>query len=80
MTKTVYKNRLDSFYWVLNPELPMLLTLTITLSVLLIINFLLLKFSCNKTVRNTKQNSKPLVVRPEVPVKSIPRRLAPTGS
>lgn len=58
----------------------MLLIIILTISVLLIFNFLLLKFSCNKTTKNTNQVKKPLVLRKEVPVKSIPRGLAATGT
>jgi len=58
----------------------MLLTITITIAVLLTINFILLKFSCNKIKRSPKQDKKPVFLNPEVIAKSISTRLAPTGS
>lgn len=58
----------------------MLLTITLTVSVLVLINFLLLMFSCNKIVRATNEDKKPVDLRRQVPVKSISPRLAPTGS
>lgn len=60
--------------------MPMLLTITIALSVLVIINFLLLIFSCNKTVKNKKATKKPIVFTPTISLKQQPQRLAPTGS
>jgi hypothetical protein len=58
----------------------MLLTISLTISVLVAVNFLLLKFSSNKTMRTSKQDEKPVILRREVPIKSISRPLAPTGS
>ncbi len=53
----------------------MILTITLILSALVIINFLLLKFSCNKTV-NKATNKRPVVYR----IENEPIMLAPTGS
>ncbi|WP_157614167.1 hypothetical protein [Pseudotamlana agarivorans] len=58
----------------------MLVTATIIISTLVILNFLLLKFSCNKTIRTTKVNEKPIVLKPEHGIKTLTPRLAPTGS
>ena len=58
----------------------MLITITLTLSFLVAINFLLLKFSSNKVVRSERKSEKPVVLKPETTVKSISARLAPTGS
>ncbi len=58
----------------------MILTTAIIISVLVFINFLLLKFSSNKVVRTTSKNKKPVVLKPEISIKPISNRLAPTGS
>lgn len=58
----------------------MLVTIILTVSVLVLINFLLLIFSSNKIIRETKEDKKPVILRREVQVKSISPRLAPTGS
>ena len=58
----------------------MLLIISLIISILVAINFLLLKFSSNKTMRTSKQDEKPVILRREIPVKSISRPLAPTGS
>ncbi|MEC3907953.1 hypothetical protein VOI54_13060 [Tamlana sp. 2201CG12-4] len=58
----------------------MLLTITLIISSLVIINLLLLKFSSNKINRTEKQNEKPVVLKPEIPVKTLPKVLAATGS
>lgn len=58
----------------------MLLTITISLSVLVTINLLLLKFSSNKIDRTIKPNKKPVVLTPSITIEQEPERLAPTGS
>ena len=58
----------------------MLLTITISLFVLVAINLLLLKFSCNKTLKPTEVNKKPVVLRPQIQIESVELTLAPTGS
>lgn len=60
----------------------MLTTITILVSVLIILNFLLLKFSCNKTVQR-KNTERPYIIskRPTViTTQQVPNQLAPTGS
>ena len=59
----------------------MIYTITIILSVLVGLNFLLLKFSCNKTTK--KESNKPLILsKPssKLTTESAPGRLAATGS
>ncbi|WOD43007.1 hypothetical protein [Hwangdonia lutea] len=58
----------------------MLLTITISISALVAINFLLLKFSSNKTIRTSKVNKKPIVLKPTIALKQDAEKLAPTGS
>lgn len=58
----------------------MLSTITLTLSTLILINFILLKFSCNKTLKPTKKVEKPVIFRPEITIAPVSQMLAPTGS
>lgn len=58
----------------------MLLTITLSISVLVAINFLLLKFSTNKILKQPKVNKKPIVFKPTISLEQEPERLAPTGS
>lgn len=59
----------------------MIINITLIIAILVAINFLLLKFSCNKTVRKNKTSKTPVILRPELNVKTIsPQHLAPTGS
>ena len=58
----------------------MLLTITISLSILVAVNLLLLKFSVNKTVKPNKVDRKPVVLRPQLTIENETGRLAPTGS
>jgi hypothetical protein len=58
----------------------MLLTITLIISSLVIINLLLLKFSCNKTEKISKVNKKPVVLRPGIVLSRSTQVLAPTGS
>jgi len=60
--------------------MPMLLTITLILSGLVIINLLLLKFSSNKTDRVTNVDKKPVVLRTRTTMPSTTQVLAPTGS
>lgn len=62
----------------------MIYTITIILSALVSINFLLLKFSCNKTEKR-KKIIKPHVIKSTIKQKvitteSVSGQLAPTGS
>lgn len=60
----------------------MLLTITLTISVLVAINFLLLKFSCNKTNKGKiSVDKKPrFVVTKNTTKRQHSAQLAPTGS
>lgn len=62
------------------PQTTMLIKFTLVISVLVIINFLLLKFSTNKTVKSTKTNKKPIVLNPNITTEQASEKLAPTGS
>ena len=60
----------------------MLTTITIIFSVLIAVNFMLLKFSCNKTVQR-KSIDRPFVVIKKGTITTTQQRsrqLAPTGS
>lgn len=57
----------------------MLLTITISISALVLLNFLLLKFSTNK-INKTVVNKKPIVFKPNLELKEESEKLAPTGS
>ncbi|APY12542.1 hypothetical protein BWZ22_15530 [Seonamhaeicola sp. S2-3] len=60
--------------------MPMLLTITLIIFSLVFINFLLLKFSVNKTKKTSRANKKPIVVlNPQISLRSS-EELAPTGS
>ena len=58
----------------------MLLTITLILSGLVITNLLLLKFSCNKTVKSPKNDRKPVVLRTRITIAPTEHVLAATGS
>ena len=58
----------------------MILTITIVLTVLIAINFLLLMFSCNKTTKRVKEVNKPTLVPQQLTKQPASRQLAPTGS
>ncbi len=60
--------------------MPMLLTITLIFSLLVIINLLLLKFSCNKTDRVTKVDKKPVILKTRITIPLTSQTLAPTGS
>lgn|GEM_PF-915752 len=67
-----------------NPDPNMIYTITIILSVLVGINFLLLKYSCNKTVKS-KKSQRPHVIKTQITPKittspQLSRQLAATGS
>lgn len=61
----------------------MIFMITIVLSILVAVNFILLKFSCNKSSER-EHYSKPFVVRkqhqPSITTAQAPTQLAPTGS
>lgn len=58
----------------------MLLKITLLIIALVVVNFLLLKFSCNKTVRRTKIRKMPLVLKAGTTIEQESETLAPTGS
>ena len=58
----------------------MLFTITISLTVLVIINLLLLKFSCNKTTKRATVDKKPVIFTAQITIPQNVERLAPTGS
>ncbi len=58
----------------------MLIKITLIVSILVVINFLLLKFSCNKTIKSVRTNKAPLVLKPELTIELDSQPLAPTGS
>ena len=58
----------------------MLLTITISIITLVIINLVLLKLNCFKTLKNDTQVKKPVKLTPKITIEQDPERLAPTGS
>jgi len=58
----------------------MLLTITVSLSILVIINLLLLKFSCNKITKQKQDIKKTVVLNKTITISQDSERLAPTGS
>lgn len=58
----------------------MILTITLSISALLIINLLLLKFSCNEIIKPEKANKKPIILHPEFTLEQTEQQLSPTGS
>jgi hypothetical protein len=58
----------------------MLLTITIIVSCLILLNLILLKFSCNKTVKTEKIDRKPIVLKSNRVLVEMNENLAPTGS
>ena len=58
----------------------MLVTLIMSISILVLINFLLLKFSCNKTVKKFKEEKQAHVLQPQFTTGQESENLAPTGS
>lgn len=60
--------------------MPMLLTITLIFIGLVIFNFLLLKLSCNKTIKKNKIDKKPVVLRTRLIVTHTIQTLGATGS
>ena len=60
--------------------MPMLFNITLIISVLVAINFLLLMFSCNSTSKKIKVNKMPIMIEPKVTIELETEMLAPTGS
>jgi len=66
----------------IKPNSQMLTTITLSILALVVLNFLLLKFSSNKIIQR-KSVEKPLVIKKEptlVTTQQLPNRLSPTGS
>lgn len=59
---------------------PMLVKITLLIFGLVALNFLLLKFSSNKTIKPVKGNKAPVVLKPQITILEEPQILAPTGS
>ena len=59
--------------------MPMILKITLAIVVLLSINFVLLKFSCNKISRKNGTNKKPVILNPRMRTEES-EELAPTGT
>ena len=60
----------------------MIYTITLIIAVLVGINFLLLKFSCNKTTKKVRSKKPLILTKPAstLTTESAPGRLAATGS
>lgn len=58
----------------------MILTITLIIFGLVLLNLALLKFSCNKTKRSTNIDKKPIILRTRIVIQSEQQVLAPTGS
>lgn len=58
----------------------MIMTITLILSSLVIINFLLLIFSCNKTVKKQTSEKPHIVKTPKITNQLAQSQLAPIGS
>lgn len=58
----------------------MLFTITVSLSILVVINLLLLKFSCNKIVKQKQDVKKAVVLNTSLTIERESEILAPTGS
>lgn len=58
----------------------MILTITLLGSFLVMVNFLLLKFSCNKTTSSKEINKKPIVPNTKATSELADQELVPTGS
>lgn len=58
----------------------MLLKITLIISALVAINFLLLIFSCNSTSKKPIKNTKPVALKPKTTIQLETEALAPTGS
>jgi hypothetical protein len=58
----------------------MIYTITLSIVFLVALNFLLLKFSSNKTKKNNKVDSKPIILQTKVTKLQVSEELAPTGS
>jgi len=58
----------------------MILTITLILTTLVVFNFLLLAFSCNKTNKKVSEIKKTAIITKRLTKQSASVQLAPTGS
>ena len=58
----------------------MIYTITLSVIILVAINFLLLVFSCNKTKTNKNISKKPIILDSRITMLPETEELAPTGS
>ncbi|MEP1488418.1 MAG: hypothetical protein ABJL44_16950 [Algibacter sp.] len=58
----------------------MLLTITLIITSLVLINLVLLKFSTNKVIKTKNKPKKPVILHPQVTYNNEDASLAPTGS
>ncbi len=58
----------------------MILTITLIITSLLSLNFILLKFSSNKIIKPKTTNKKPVILHPQVKLNVNSKNLAATGS
>jgi hypothetical protein len=58
----------------------MLFTITLSIIILVAVNFLLLFFSCNKTKNSKVVNTKPVILYKQITMLPETEELAPTGS
>lgn len=58
----------------------MLLTIIMTISLLVLVNLLLLKFSCNKISKQKHNIKKTVILNSHITTEHEGERLAPTGS
>lgn len=65
----------------LNPQMPMITTITFSVLLLVVFNFFLLKFSCNKaTIKKNKLPINTYTLNTQTTIEQENQRLAPTGS
>jgi len=58
----------------------MIFTISLSILILVAINFLLLAFSCNRTNNNKEVNTKPIILSKKITMIPETEALAPTGS
>jgi hypothetical protein len=58
----------------------MIYTITLSVIILVAINFLLLVFSCNKTKNKKEVNTRPVILSKQITILPETEVLAPTGS
>jgi len=58
----------------------MILTITLIITSLIVVNFLLLFFSCNSTKKAQKEIQNTRLINKSFTTREVPAQLAPTGS